>query len=71
MDERTIWLQNTPLHIAVKAKQVKAVKVLVWDLKASTKAENANKLTPFDYCKKFIKEEEIRTTIMGLLTKMH
>ena len=71
VDAATPWLRNTPLHLAVKSKQVKAVKVLVWDLQANTKAENANNSTPIDFCKKFIKDEETQTTVMGLLLKLH
>jgi len=71
VDAATPWLRNTPLHLAVKGKQVKAVKVLVWDLQANTKAENAQNSTPIDFCKKFIKDEETQTTMMGLLLKMH
>jgi len=70
-DAQTPWLKNTPLHFAVKAKQVKAVKTLVWDLKADSSAKNYMDLTPKDYCQKFVKDEETRTTVMGLLTKMH
>jgi len=35
VDEPSPWLKNTPLHLAVKAKQVKAVKLLIWDLNAN------------------------------------
>lgn len=71
VDDGSPWLGNTPLHVAVKAKQIKAVKLLVWDLNANSKAKNANNLTPVDYCKKYIKDEATRFTVMGLLTKMH
>jgi ankyrin repeat protein len=69
MDETTAWTKNTPLHIAVKNIQIKAVKTLVWDLKANTKALNANESTPIDFCNKFIKDESTHSTMMGLLTK--
>lgn len=64
-------MKNSPLHFAVKGKQIKAVKCLVWDLKANSGSKNLMGLTPKDYCSKFIKDEETRTTVMGLLTKMH
>ena len=70
MDETTAWNKNTPLHIAVKNVQIKAVKTLVWDLKANTKAENTNGNTPIDFCNKFVKDESTNSTIMGLLKKM-
>ena len=69
--EQTPWLGNTPLHIAVKNKQLKAIKVLIWELKADNKLENYSKMNSIDYCKKFIKEEATKATAMGLLTKMH
>ena len=68
---QTAWLGNTPLHIAVKNKQLKAIKVLIWELKADNKIENNAGFSPKDYCKKFIKDEATRATAMGLLTKMH
>ena len=40
VDDPSPWLKNTALHLAVKAKQVKAVKLLVWDLNANPLAEN-------------------------------
>lgn len=40
VDDGTPWLKNTPLHLAVKAKQVKAVKLLIWDLNANPMAQN-------------------------------
>jgi len=71
VDDCTPWLKNTPLHVAVKAKQIKAVKFLVWTLNANSKAKNASKLTPIDLCNKSIKDEATKFTVMGLLTKMH
>lgn len=71
VDDATPWLGNTPLHVAVKAKQIKAVKLLVWDLNANSKAQNKAKQTPIDFCNKFVKDEATKFTIMGLLTKMH
>ena len=67
----TPWLQNTPLHVAVKHKQLKAIKVLIWELNSDAKQENKAKLSAKDYCKKFIKDEPTRITVMGLLNKMH
>lgn len=57
--------------MAVKHKQIKAVKLLVFELNANSKAPNKSKQTPIDFCKKFIKDEATRFTVMGLLTKMH
>jgi hypothetical protein len=71
IEDKTPWLSNTALHIAVRSKQVKTVKTLVWDLKANVKSVNGMDLTPIDYCRQFIKDEETRTTVMGLLNKMH
>ena len=68
---QTAWLGNTPLHIAVKNKQLKAIKVLIWELKADNKIENKAGFSARDYCNKFIKDEATRATAMGLLTKMH
>ena len=52
------WLKNTALHVAVKAKQIKVIKALVWELNANPDAKNSNDKTPIDYCKQFIKDEE-------------
>ena len=71
IEDKTPWLSNTALHIAVRSKQVKTVKTLVWDLKANVKSVNGMDLTPIDYCRQFIKDEETRTTVMGPLNKMH
>jgi hypothetical protein len=49
---------NTPLHIAVKAKKLKSVKCLIWDLKGDANVKNKNDLTPKDFCKKFITDKE-------------
>ena len=51
-------MKNTPLHIAVKNKEIKIIKALVWDLNANPEAKNGNDKTPIDYCKQFIKDEE-------------
>ena len=40
-------------------------------MKCDTQAKNVNDLTAADYCKKFVKEEDIKACLMGLLTKMH
>jgi hypothetical protein len=55
----------------VKNKQLKAIKVLIWELKADNKIENKAGFSARDYCNKFIKDEATRATAMGLLTKMH
>ena len=57
VDEQTAWNKNTPLHIAVKNSQIVAVKVLVWDLNANSRCQNANDQTPIAFCSKFIKDE--------------
>lgn len=57
--------------MAVKSKQVAAVKTLIWDLNANAQAQNEMGMTPIDYCNKFVKDEATRVTMMGLLTKMH
>lgn len=58
VDFPTPWMKNTPLHIAVKNKEIKIIKALVWDLNANPEAKNGNDKTPIDYCKQFIKDEE-------------
>ena len=58
VDDRSPWLGNTPLHIAVKYKQIRTVKSLVWDLHADCEVKNKNGQTPIDLCKKFAKEDE-------------
>lgn len=70
-DSATPWLGNTPLHLAVRFKQLKAIKVLMWELNANAKLENKAKNSALDHCNKFIKDEATRTTAMGLLNKMH
>jgi len=43
----------------------------VWDLNADVNAKNEMGLTSKDYCSKFCKNEDLRNTVMGLLSKMH
>jgi ankyrin repeat protein len=68
-DDRTKWLENTPLHIAVKHLHYNLVKVLVYEMGANPSAPNGKGMTPIDYCKKFIKDEASNMTMMGLLEK--
>ena len=67
--DKTAWLENTILHLAVKSKQLEVVKVLVYEFNADVNAPNAKGLTPIDYCKKFVADEATRLTIMNLLNK--
>jgi ankyrin repeat protein len=71
VNAQTPWQGNTPLLIAVKNKQLKVIKLLIWELNAGNKTENYSGLNAIDFCKKFIKDEATRATAMGLLTKMH
>ena len=71
VNAQTPWQGNTALHIAVKNKQLKVIKLLIWELNADNKIENNSGLNAIDFCKKFIKDEATRATAMGLLTKMH
>lgn len=67
--DRTPWLENTALHLAVKGKQLEVAKVLVYEFNADVLAENVKGSNCIDYCQKFISDEAVRLTMMGLLEK--
>mmetsp|Transcript_21310 Transcript_21310/g.32988 ORF Transcript_21310/g.32988 Transcript_21310/m.32988 type:complete len:207 (+) Transcript_21310:710-1330(+) len=68
-DTLTPWLKNSPLHAAVKAKQLEVVRFLVFDLDASVELPNKKDFTPMAYCNKYIKDEATYLTMKGLLEK--
>ena len=55
-DDKTAWLENTPLHLAVRFKQPAIVKVLMLEMGADASLPNAKGLSSLDYAAKISHE---------------
>lgn len=64
---QTHWLGDSPLHVAVKQKQLEAIQWLISQNESPVQPNRAGK-TPQDFCGK-IKDEPMRRCIEGLLSK--
>ena len=68
-DQKTMWLQNTPLMLAVKNQQIETVKQLVLVYKANTDIKNAKGKTAADIARISIKDPHVLETIQKLVLK--
>ena len=71
VNEQTMYLKNTMLHVAVKSKQLEVIKSLIYDYNADVTLENASGKTPITLAMSDVKDEATRSTIMGLLNRVH
>lgn len=66
-DQKTWWLGNTPLMIAIKHQQLETIKQLVQTYKADLDVQNARGKKAIDIAKASIKDPNVLTTALKLL----
>lgn len=78
VNEQTMRLKNTPLHVAVCSQQLEIIKTLVYDYQADPVIVNAQGKSAFDMAKAITapkgsatSSEDIKSHVMGLLNKLH
>ena len=68
-DQKTFWLGNTPLMLAVKHQQLETVRNLVQEFKANIDSTNGKNKTAHDFARVFIKDPNVLDTCTKLLKK--
>ena len=68
-DQKTWWLGNTPLMIAIKHQQLETIKQLVQVYKADTEVSNFKGKTALQIANMSIKDPNVLTTAQKLLKK--